>query len=125
MPRYPLSSDTLDRWRQHVVAALHSQRTFAAYAREHGVSANMLYVAHRQMKASGEVPDQPHRGATSSSKDNAARPASRNPFVPVQLAPTAGIFSGCMARLPNGVELHVAHLDRQTLYALAELPCSA
>lgn len=106
-----MSQVKLDHWRPHVLAALQAQQSFAQYAREHGVSRHTLYVAHKRMKAGGEVAPTVAR----------PKPVTRTAFVPVQVTP--GVSTLLTVRLSNGVVLQFTQVDAPLLQWLASLPC--
>lgn len=115
-----MSQVKLDHWRPHVLAALQAQQSFAQYAREHGVSRHTLYVAHKLMKARGEIaptlaaPDVPRRLRR--------KKVTCTAFVPVQVE---SAHSALTVRLPNGLELHFTAVEAGLLSLLASLPCSS
>ena len=122
-----MSQVKLDHWRPHVLAALQAKQSFAQYAREHSVSRHTLYVAHKLMKARGEIPPAATRSSASYTKPATPRsghqPVSRSSFVPVQLTPA--VHSVLTVRLPNGLELHFTAVEAGLLSLLASLPCSS
>lgn len=100
----------LDTWRPHVLAALQAKQSFAQYAREHELPVQPLYVAHRQMKAHGEVASLP-------AKTRRTPPA----FVPVHVEPGPSVT--LQVGLPNGLVLCLSTVDASLLSLLASLPC--
>lgn len=76
-----MSQVKLDNWRGHVQAALQAKQPFTQYAREHGLSRHTLYVAHKLMKANGELP------VSATPKRAPRMPPVRPAFVPVRVTP--------------------------------------
>lgn len=107
----------LEHWRGHVLAALQADVSFAAYAREHGLSRHTLYSAHRLLKDKGEL-SAPAKGKPA--RTPKAKPATA--FIAVKVAPLTAPYSLC-ARLPNGIELRFTSVDPSLLQQLAALSC--
>ena len=111
----------VERWREHVVAALEGGQSFRAYALEHGVSRHTLYAAQALMRQRGELP----AGATVKRPRCVPKQGrSSAAFVPV--AVRAGL--SLTALLPNGVRLQCQASDegvlQRVLTQLAGLSCS-
>lgn len=110
----------LDHWRGHVLAALQADLSFAAYAREHGLSRHTLYSAHRLLKDKGELSTPAKRALV---RAPTAKPATE--FVAVKVTPPTTPAYSLWARLPNGIELRFDSVDAHLLNQLATLPCLA
>ncbi len=114
-----MSQVKLDHWRPHVLAALQANQSFAQYAREHGVSRHTLYVAHKLMKACGEIA--PTLAAPDAPRRLRRKKVTCTAFVPVQVE--SARHSALTVRLPNGLELHFTAVEAGLLSLLASLPC--
>jgi len=113
-----MSQVKLENWRPHILAAQQAKQSLAQYAREHGLSRHTLYVAHKLLKRSGEIP----RAALPTRAARVVPPKkTRSAFVPVQMMTTASL--PVTVRLPNGLALQFERVDAPLLALLASLPC--
>jgi hypothetical protein len=116
----------LARWRPHLRAAKVAGVSLARYARERGLSRDMLYAAQRaerERRAVDDAGDQVSPG--SSKRASRSLPVVVSPFVPVAVRRSAARLA---VRLPNGVALDCQDFDAEVLRALIAslwaLPCS-
>jgi len=117
----------LARWRPHLRAAKAAGVSLARYARERGVSRDMLYAAQRAERDRQAVEGAGGRGSPGSSKRvSRSLPVVVSPFVPVTVGRSAARLA---VRLPNGVALECQDFEADVLRALiaslSALPCSA
>ncbi|MCA0215582.1 MAG: hypothetical protein LCH79_20725 [Proteobacteria bacterium] len=116
----------LARWKPHLMAAKRQGKSMKAYAAEHGLSHNTLYVAARALreaanKSQGKARLRPRRAAGA--------------FAAVRLTPCEQQMAHepvprLTVQLPNGVVLHLEGTGMPAqipalVAALGGLPCSA
>ena len=140
MSQSALPKVNLDRWRPHVLAALQSDLSIAAYARLHHLSKHTLYIARMAMQRRGEdmcasaTVTRPVRSKRSPKTASQIAPAAaqRSAFVAVAMTSTIPVavplsLPACAVQLPNGLRLQFEARDavslQALLQALVQMPC--
>lgn len=116
----------LARWRPHLRAAKVAGVSLARYARERGVSRDMLYAAQRAERERQAVDEAGDGGSPGNAKRASRSPLPVvTPFVPVAVRRSAPRLA---VRLPNGVALECQDFEadalRVLIASLLALPCS-
>ena len=111
------------RWGPHLRAAKAAGVSLAHYAREHGLSRDMLYAARRAERDREAVEET--GGRQPAKRARRSLPTVVSAFVPVAVRRSAARLA---VRLPNGVALDCQDFDAEVLRALiaslSALPCS-